>query len=168
MGMTMIGGTIATDDRGGDMGMAIATVTVTASTVTETKLSYFLLCTSRRNFSKNGGAIIAAPFFLIGAATPRPVLRCSLTAQQLRRAASIKTTARCSEPRTPQPSRWIEWSSAGEEVHGLEIEYLARGHRDESERQYEALNVGQAKRGKVLKLIQIDKEIFPLAIVSSS
>jgi hypothetical protein len=53
-------------------------------------------------------------------------------------------------------------------VHGLEIEYLARGHRDESERQYEALNVGQAKRGKVLKLIQIDKEIFPLAIVSSS
>jgi hypothetical protein len=65
--MTMIGGTIATDDRSG-MGMAIATVTVTASTVTETKPSYFLLCKSRRNFSKNGGAIIVAPFFLIGAA----------------------------------------------------------------------------------------------------
>jgi hypothetical protein len=101
--------------------------------------------------------------FLIGAGhTATSFVRCSLTAQQLRRAASIKRTARCSEPRTPQPSRWIEWSSTGEEVHGLEIEYLARGHRDESERQYEA------KRGKVLKLIQIDKEIFPLAIVSSS
>jgi hypothetical protein len=35
---------------------------------TETNLSYFLLCKSHRNCRKNGGAIIAAPFFLIGAA----------------------------------------------------------------------------------------------------
>jgi hypothetical protein len=42
-----------------------------------------------------------------------------VTSQQLKRAAAIKEKARCSEPRTPQPARWIiiEWSGIGEEAH---------------------------------------------------